>query len=248
MVDYSRWDKWAEDVESSDDEGGSKPTVTKFDTSQSVTFGGGTQKILHRESSPVAAAPATSTTVPSQHSATSITDLRGSLAAKTQLTSATVASADRNVSPSTISTGSASAVATQPKVMMGEHTRNGGRTPRYHWAQSMDTVTCCVFVPAGTRGRYFLNTCIFSGERSRVGFFYELIRLLPIIILTDRQIAMLIVLPRSNSCPDKCVSLWTKDTFAWLWSPARGATWCWWTDYCAVPSDLRARRTTLTGK
>ena len=157
MVDYSRWDKWAEDVESSDDELANKPTVTKFGTGQSVTFGGGTRKILHRESSPAATPPATSTTMLPQHSATTAKAPHASAAATVQFATTTVASTISNTRTSTVGTVSASAATTRQKATLGEHTRNGGLTSRYHWAQSMDTVTCYIFVPAGTRGRYLVN-------------------------------------------------------------------------------------------
>lgn len=151
MVDYSRWDKWAEDVESSDDERANKPTVTKFDTSQSVTFGGGTRKILHREST---TPTAISTTSLPQHLAKTAKAPQASAAAKVQVAAKKVESTTSNARTSTVDTVSASAATTRPKAAIGKHTRNGGLTSRYHWAQSMDTVTCYIFVPAGTRGRY----------------------------------------------------------------------------------------------
>ena len=158
MVDYSRWDKWAENVDSSDDdEIRSKPSVTKFDSGQSVTFGGGNQTIFHRESTPADAQHSSAASASAPASATSIRAANVTNASAPASATSTHTAIVSNAKTASAATAQRKAKKTFPD----GHTRNGGRTPRYHWSQTMDTVTCYVFAPAATRGRYLFNNLVF---------------------------------------------------------------------------------------
>jgi len=119
MVDYSKWDK----LECSDSEDEERPRVEKFDSAQSVSFGGdldGDVEIVPE----------------SAHKEALERENREANAAS-------------NPAPKDPKPPAPKPAA--PKVV--EWTRNGGKTDRYLWSQTKDTVTVAAFVPQDSKGK-----------------------------------------------------------------------------------------------
>ncbi|CAM9222535.1 unnamed protein product [Scytosiphon promiscuus] len=147
-VDYSKWDKMANEMSDSDDDNGNRPEVTTFDEPQSVTFGG------TPESQAAAARNDTSDSNGDDHppraSPSVAAPIDGSVGAA--------------VSTATVDTGTA-APAPRPKIqapisdhMLAENgaavhrdTGDGREVLHYVWRQARAEVTVVVPVPPGTR-------------------------------------------------------------------------------------------------
>ena len=137
-VDYSKWDKMANEMSDSDEENGNHPEVTTFDEPQSVTFGG----------------------PPDSHASEGRDDPGNADVAAPIDGSAGAAAA-------AVAAGSTATAAPGPKVQAPINNEQlaengaavwgdaggGGRVLQYVWRQARAEVTVVVPVPPGTRAR-----------------------------------------------------------------------------------------------
>jgi len=147
-MDYSKWDKWAEEVSDSDDDTRGNPVVTKFDGPAKVTFGqGDTVAEVQGAPAPAGAQKASRTTafgpaappVKRADSPVEITEIDTTTNAKVAASSASSGGGGGGSKANTSSTQS--------------HTESGGLTNSHYWSQTKDSCTVRLFVPPGTRGR-----------------------------------------------------------------------------------------------
>eukprot|EP00752_Nemacystus_decipiens_P014287 g12707.t1 len=146
-IDYSKWDKMANEMSDSDEEDGNHPEVTTFDEPQSVTFGG----------TPVS-------------QANEGQDGPGDLDAPSDLAapingSATGRGGGGGGAAAAAAAGNTATAAPRPKVQapinderlaengsaVWRDTSGGGRVLHYVWRQARAEVTVVVPVPPGTR-------------------------------------------------------------------------------------------------
>eukprot|EP00750_Incisomonas_marina_P032290 INCI9105.1.p1 GENE.INCI9105.1~~INCI9105.1.p1 ORF type:complete len:293 (-),score=56.54 INCI9105.1:246-1124(-) len=162
-MDYSKWDKWAEDVSDSDEEEDTRgePVVTRFDGPAKVTFGKG--ETVAEVGAPTpgrTTAPATSTATPwRQQSITTdspveITEVSADgidqnvVSLPAESASHSASSSASSVKSSTQSSSSSGGAAKSPG-----YTQNGGVAATHYWSQTKNECVIHLFVPAGTRGR-----------------------------------------------------------------------------------------------
>lgn len=133
-VDYSKWDKMANEMSDSDEEAGNHPEVTTFDEPQSVTFGGTPDSHAREgrdDTNPNVAAP-----------------IDGSAGAATAAAAGKMASTTPR--PKTETPINDEQLAENGAAVC-RNADGGGRVLRYVWRQARAEVTVVVPVPAGTR-------------------------------------------------------------------------------------------------
>lgn len=157
-MDYSKWDRWAEDVSDSEEEEDPRgePVVTRFDGPAKVTFGKG--ETVAEVGAPTpgrTTAPATSTAT--RHQATTADS-------PVEITEVSSDGVEPNAAPLSAQSGSnsASSLASSAKSSSSTvggaakspgYTQNGGIAATHYWSQTKDECVVHLFVPAGTRGR-----------------------------------------------------------------------------------------------
>lgn len=139
-VDYSKWDKMANEMSDSDEENGNHPEVTTFDEPQSVTFGGTPDSQANEG-----------------RDGPGDTDSPSGVAAPIDGSAGGAGAA--------AAAGNTAAAAPRPKVQapinddqlaengsaVWRNTEDGGRVLHYVWRQARAEVTVVVPVPSGTR-------------------------------------------------------------------------------------------------